>query len=223
MRYVEDHDIDGIKTLRYSIPKDGANVNKTDNICFCDELADKWDEGTGEWDPCIKRTDDETTLDISECDITTCYDGIQDISKCMLAPIFMSSPHFYLAEAQLANFESGLSPVENDHMTYMDIEPVTGMTLTVHKRIQINTPVVQTSHEKSPEFLKTIKPVAVFPMVWLDEGAEIDQENIDKIKSMVTTPLLLLDVAKWTMIGLGIGLIVLGGGLFAFCKPQTYV
>jgi len=214
MRYVEDHDIEGIKTLRYSIPKDGANINKTENFCFCAELAEKWVNGSDS--NCWKETEDSTTLDITDCNITTCYDGIQDVSECMLAQIFMSSPHFYLAEDQLKNFASGLSPSEADHMTYMDVEPITGMTLTVHKRIQVNTPIVPTGDDGKIVFLQNIKHVPVFPVVWLDEGAEIDQENIDKIKSMVTTPLLLLEIAKWGMLGLGIALTLLGGGLF-FC------
>ena len=29
-------------------------------------------------------------------------------------------------------------------------------------------------------------PELMFPVAWLDEGADIDQENIDKIKSMVS-------------------------------------
>lgn len=43
----------------------------------------------------------------------------------------------------------------------------------------------------------------IMPMFWVDEGADIDQENIDKIKSKLVTPILLLNVVQWTLIVLG--------------------
>jgi len=209
LRYLEDHDIDGIQTLRYSIPKDATNINKTENVCFCKELAQKWD------DECIKKIDGSDELDITACEIKTCHDGLQDVSKCMLSPVIMSSPHFYLAEKQLDHFaaeDNVLNPVEADHMTYLDIEPNTGLTLSAHKRIQVNMPIMPTDSDMIV-FLKDIPSIPAFPVVWLDEGADIDQENIDKIKSMVTTPLLILDVTKWVLIGVGISGILLGAAV----------
>ena len=48
----------------------------------------------------------------------------------------MSYPHFYLADSQREMFE-GLEPVVEDHRTYFDVEPNTGMTLKIHTRIQV--------------------------------------------------------------------------------------
>ena len=48
----------------------------------------------------------------------------------------MSYPHFYLADEQRAMFD-GLEPVVEDHRTYFDVEPYTGMTLKIHTRIQV--------------------------------------------------------------------------------------
>merc|ERR1711973_709137 len=106
-----------------------------------------------------------------------------------------------------------LNPVDADHMTYLDIEPHTGLVLSAHKRIQVNMPIVPTNRDQIV-FLKDIPAIPAFPVVWLDEGADIDQENIDKIKSMVTTPLKILDVTKWVLIGLGIAGFLLGALLF---------
>ena len=50
----------------------------------------------------------------------------------------MSYPHFYLADEQRAMFE-GLEPVVEDHRTYFDVEPNTGMTLKIHTRIQVKS------------------------------------------------------------------------------------
>ena len=56
----------------------------------------------------------------------------------------------------------------------------------------------------------------IFPLMWVDEGADIDQENIDKLKSMLYTPITILEVAKWVLIVGGFVLLVLG--VFMFVK-----
>ena len=48
------------------------------------------------------------------------------------------------------------------------------------------------------------------PLLWVDEGADIDAENIDKIKSMLNTPIALAEAAKWTLITLGLLFLVVG-------------
>ena len=108
---------------------------------------------------CVKLTEDDTTLDLSDCQTSEwkCYDGVQDISnvsfylfyffyslsislyyhkQCQGAPTYMSYPHFYLADEQRAMFD-GLEPVVEDHRTFLDVEPYTGMTLKIHTRIQV--------------------------------------------------------------------------------------
>ena len=59
--------------------------------------------------------------------------------------------------------------------------------------------------------MKNIKDFTLMPLLWVDEGADIDQENIDLLKEMLITPILILEAAKWTLIALGLLLAVLGG------------
>ena len=54
----------------------------------------------------------------------------------------------------------------------------------------------------------------LMPLLWVDEGADIDQENIDLLKEMLITPILILEAAKWTLIALGLLLGVLGAFMF---------
>jgi hypothetical protein len=54
----------------------------------------------------------------------------------------------------------------------------------------------------------------LMPLLWVDEGADIDQENIDLLKEMLITPILILEAAKWTLIALGLLLAVLGAFMF---------
>ena len=46
-------------------------------------------------------------------------------------------------------------------------------------------------------------PDLYFPVMWFDQGAEIDQEWSDKFKGMVQTPLLLVDIFTYLGIALG--------------------
>ena len=57
---------------------------------------------------------------------------------------------------------------------------------------------------------------AIFPLMWVDEGADIDEENVDKLKSMLITPLKLAEAAKWGLVALGAVLTILG--VFMFIK-----
>ena len=54
----------------------------------------------------------------------------------------------------------------------------------------------------------------LMPLLWVDEGADIDQKNIDLLKEMLITPILILEAAKWTLIALGLLLAVLGAFMF---------
>ena len=62
--------------------------------------------------------------------------------------------------------------------------------------------------------MKNIKDFTLMPLLWVDEGADIDQENIDLLKEMLITPILILEAAKWTLIALGFLLSVLGAANF---------
>jgi len=208
LRFHSEGDIDGIEIVRYIVPLDSGNINKKNNICFCKDFDEDVIE---ENKNClVDKGADSDEYDISNCTIKTCHDGLQNLEYCQKSPVIMCSPHFFMAEKQLDNFDSSIQrPAAENDQTYLDIEPVTGMVVRAHKRIQINMPIVPTGRDEIV-FLKDITPLPAFPVLWLDEGADIDQENIDKIKSMVTTPLLLLDVLKYGLIALGAFMTFLG-------------
>jgi len=216
-RYSEKVKIEGISTLEYTVPLDGANINKTINVCTCEELSSLIANN----DTCVQTLeDDPDTLDISTCPISKCYDGLQDITVCQGAPTYMSYPHFYLADAQRENFE-GLQPDPEAHRTFLNVEPNTGMTLRLHSRIQLNTPVYNNKDtglgtgvlSTNLTILQNIATVPAFPILWIDEGADIDSdpEMVKKLKNELVTPLNALNIGKWVAIGLGIALTLIGG------------
>ena len=49
----------------------------------------------------------------------------------------------------------------------------------------------------------------VFPLTWVDEGADIDAENLKKAKGLLVTPFIAVDVVTGILIGVG-GLMMIG-------------
>ncbi len=45
-------------------------------------------------------------------------------------------------------------------------------------------------------------------MLWVDEGADIDEANVDKLKSTLITPMMLLNVLQWGLAALGLLLFI---------------
>lgn len=56
-------------------------------------------------------------------------------------------------------------------------------------------------------------PYVTYPLLWVDESAELDEALVDEIKDKLIKPLALVKVLKWTMIGVG-AFMVLAGGLY---------
>lgn len=134
----------------------------------------------------------------------------------------MSAPHYWFVDDAIKDQVEGLLADQEKHDTYLDIEPMTGVALSAHKRIQVNFPM------QAFEFLditKDLPKVELFPVLWADEGADLDQESEDKFKSMILTP---INVVNGLSIGMGV---VLGALLFVFgiymafkkCPPKDPV
>ena len=62
--------------------------------------------------------------------------------------------------------------------------------------------------------MANIPDFTLMPLLWVDEGADIDKENIDKLKKMLIIPIIILEAAKWTLVVLGLLLAALGGFMF---------
>jgi len=247
VEHTKEMDIEGIPTLEFAVPKDGANINKSINVCACESLADyNLHHGYNNDGSCIKRprthsnqmgiSEYSDTLDLSECvaEVTAgCTDGIQDLYYCQGAATTLSYPHFYLAESQLQYF-TGLNPDPEKHRLYLNVEPRTGMTLKLHSRIQLNVPLINSStissntwFHKTIPFLDNVQDIPHFPVVWIDLGADVesDPDLVDKLISELVRPVLILEIGQYVAIGVGAALVV--AALFfavifsIWCKPST--
>lgn len=56
-------------------------------------------------------------------------------------------------------------------------------------------------------------PHIIYPLFWVDEQAELDDELIEEIKTKLVRPLNAVTIGKWTAIGVGSALFI--GGLVA--------
>jgi len=234
VEHTEEVDVEGIPTLEFAVPKDGANINKAINVCACESLANYNLESPYNTEgSCIKRSPpDSDTLDLTSCEPSVtegCIDGIQDLYHCQGAAVTLSYPHFYLAEEQ-ANYFTGLQPEAEKHRLYLNVEPHTGMTLKLHSRIQLNVPLINSaSLTNEIPFLANVPNIPNFPFVWIDLGADVESDPslVEKLKSELVTPVRILEIGQWAAIGVGAALVV---SAFVFsvifsiwCKGTTNV
>ena len=71
------------------------------------------------------------------------------------------------------------------------------------------------------DYLNDVQYFRLFPIVWIDECAELDRENADKIKRMILTPLTASEVVQWLLVALGaIGLMI---STITLLKSRNYV
>uniref|UniRef100_A0A8C0CVP5 Platelet glycoprotein 4 n=1 Tax=Balaenoptera musculus TaxID=9771 RepID=A0A8C0CVP5_BALMU len=118
----------GIPVYRFILPSlaFASPLQNPDNHCFCTEKI-------------ISKN-------------CTLY-GVLDIGKCKDGkPVYISLPHFLHASPEITEPVEGLSPNEEEHSTYLDVEPITGFTLQFAKRLQINILTGTIGDEKAEMF-----------------------------------------------------------------------
>ena len=86
--------------------------------------------------------------------------------------------------------------------------------MQAHKRIQISLPLRQSSRFTILENVVS----NVFPLAWVDEGADIDDENLKKAKGALVTPFVAVDATMGVLIALGCMFIM--GSIVQFCRMR---
>ncbi|KAL4624994.1 platelet glycoprotein 4 [Arapaima gigas] len=179
----------GIKMYRYTLPPlllAAPSVNP-DNKCFCGNVH-------------VTKN----------CTIG----GVLDISSCRdKVPIYISLPHFLHGSEILRETVRGLSPSTEHHSTYLDVEPTTGFTMNFAKRLQINMMYGPSSRIT---ILNKVKDYTIFPVLWLNETATLDDETADMFKAELTSRVQTLEAVQ-------IALLVLGSVLCVACAIAACV
>ncbi|XP_010185568.1 PREDICTED: platelet glycoprotein 4 isoform X2 [Mesitornis unicolor] len=186
-------EVKGITLYRFTVPREAfaSPVEVGDNYCFCtDEVISQ------------------------NCTLA----GVLDISSCKAGkPVFISLPHFLHASKVILDEVEGLSPNEEEHETFLDIEPITGFTLQFAKRLQVNLLV-----RPAPkiEALSKVKNTYVFPILWLNETAVIGDEKAEMFRNKVTNPVQMLGVLQMALIIAGAVLFLAFMGSYFICRSK---
>ncbi|KAM9846068.1 platelet glycoprotein 4 [Aulostomus maculatus] len=180
--FKESLNLKGIEVDRYTLLKStlASPVDNPDNRCFCRDL--------------------KTTKNCTKA-------GVLDISSCQEGrPIYISLPHFLHGSQSLREDVLGLSPSEEHHSTYLDVEPTTGFTLRFAKRIQLN---MMYGPSKIITVLKKVKDYTIFPIIWLNETAVLDDETADMFKEKLIYRVEMLAIVQKALLGSGVAVFIL--------------
>ncbi|XP_057587017.1 platelet glycoprotein 4 [Hippopotamus amphibius kiboko] len=182
----------GIPVYRFLLPSKAfaSPLQNPDNYCFCTE-----------------------TIISKNCTSS----GVLDISKCKDGrPVYISLPHFLHASADIADPIEGLNPNEEEHSTYLDVEPITGFTLRFAKRLQVNMLV---KPSKKIEALKQLKYNYIVPVLWLNETGTIGDEKAEMFRKQVTGKINLLGLVE--MILLSVGVVMFIAFMISYCACRS--
>uniref|UniRef100_A0A2K5KLJ4 Platelet glycoprotein 4 n=1 Tax=Cercocebus atys TaxID=9531 RepID=A0A2K5KLJ4_CERAT len=192
--FESDVNLKGIPVYRFVLPSKAfaSPVQNPDNHCFCTEKI-------------ISKN-------------CTSY-GVLDISKCKEGkPVYISLPHFLYASPDVSETIDGLNPNEEEHRTYLDIEPITGFTLQFAKRLQVNL-LVKPSNKI--QVLKRLKRNYIVPILWLNETGTIGDEKAKLFRSQVTGKINLLGLIEMILLSVGVVMFVAFMISYCACRSKT--
>ncbi|TST22530.1 Platelet glycoprotein 4 [Bagarius yarrelli] len=174
-------DLKGITVYRYMLPENtfASPIDNPDNRCYC--------------------VNNETTRNCSVA-------GVLDVKACKGAPVLISLPHFLHGSKELLELVHGLNPNPEEHSTYLDVEPITGFTLRFAKRLQVN---MMYGPSRDIKILNKVKEDTIFPILWLNETAALDDETADMIKAALFSRIDTLEAVQIALISAGAVLLVL--------------
>lgn len=134
----------------------------------------------------------------------TDIEGIANMLKKHEAPVYLSKPHFLDGDKFLLETVDGLNPHRSDHDMYVEVEPITGLTMNARLRIQANLKVRQTDIW----YLNITE--GIMPILWLEQSGEITEELAEEFKKLVYGALDLQQNLTFMVLGAGAALCVPG-------------
>ncbi|XP_004702680.1 platelet glycoprotein 4 [Echinops telfairi] len=144
--------------------------------------------------------------------------GVLDIGKCKEGkPVYISLPHFLHASPEISQVIDGLHPNEEEHRTYLDVEPITGFTLQFAKRLQVN---ILVKPAKKIDALKRLKHNYLVPILWLNETGTIGDEKAEMFRNKVTGKINMLGMVEMVLLVVGVVMFVAFMISYCACKSK---
>ncbi|XP_049547847.1 protein croquemort-like isoform X1 [Anopheles darlingi] len=151
----------------------------------------------------------QCTAPEEECPVLD--NGAMDVSECKFgAPATISYPHFYLANDSYHADITGMQPDPTEHRFEMELEPYTGVPLSVRAQLQVNLH----TRNYGLTLLQGI-PTVMLPVLWFRQTAALTDELADDIKIILILPYIGVYVAY------GIGAIGIVGLILAIYFSVT--
>ncbi|XP_065140482.1 lysosome membrane protein 2a [Paramisgurnus dabryanus] len=186
LAYVRDMEVKGIPAFRFAPPSDvlAPPSENPSNAGFCVPAGD-----------CLGK-------------------GVLKVSVCRQgAPIVVSFPHFYQADDEYINAVEGMNPNEEEHETYLDINPTTGVPIRACKRAQLNVLLKRVTGFPNTKFLND----TIFPIMYVNETATIDDDSASQMRTLL---LIVTLVSNFPVIIVGMGVILLVVLFVLICRNR---
>ncbi|GIY62944.1 scavenger receptor class B member 1 [Caerostris darwini] len=131
--------------------------------------------------------------------------GVLDVRKCQFgAPVLLSFPHFYMADPIYRKDIDGLEPNETHHDSHLDVDPVTGISLDVQIRFQVN---VQMSRVRGVLQMDDI-PEGVFPILWVSLEIHLTDDWSHFLKGKLNNPKIIAYTVLGSLVLISLALII---------------
>ncbi|KAK7873183.1 hypothetical protein R5R35_006398 [Gryllus longicercus] len=129
--------------------------------------------------------------------------GTLNASACRFgSPLFVSFPHFYLADSSYLTPLQGLKPDKN-HEFAIVLQPETGMPLHVEAKLQLNVLVERWPHLS---VFKHVPQRMYVPMLWFAQLADFPPDLAAEVRTLVAIPA----IGRGTLFGIaGLGAFIL--------------
>lgn len=188
MKFVKDVEIKGIPAYRFAPPREvlASKEENPSNAGFC--------------------------VPAHECLGT----GVLKVSECRKgAPVVLSFPHFYHGDEKYINAVEGLSPNQEDHESFLDINPTLGIPIRASKRAQINILLERVAGFPITRNLNK----TVFPVLFINESVVINDESAAKMRTLLLVSMLVSNFPL-LIIGLGTILLIVFIGLIVWSRKK---
>ncbi|GMT17153.1 hypothetical protein PFISCL1PPCAC_8450, partial [Pristionchus fissidentatus] len=186
--YMDESEYDGISSWRYATPPSMYDPSQPDNHIFChvNSTVTYFEDTKVQYPGCLPA-------------------GMLDLSKCQPGEprVYLSQAHFLQSPKEVWAAVDGLDRPDPDRdMTYVDIEPTSGVPVIAKRVMQVNVGM----KKGNLGMLSKTRNVIV-PVFWVNETAVIDKDTRDMLVNE-------LQAAKhYSFIG-GVSALTIGSLLF---------
>ncbi|MFX1392409.1 MAG: hypothetical protein ACFFAH_02440 [Promethearchaeota archaeon] len=133
--------------------------------------------------------------------------NLAPVEKYRNVPVRVSKPHFLGAEVSIQTGVNGMKPNSDIHDTYIDIEPLTGLTMNARQCAQLNFEL-----SNYPLMYTNISNI-VMPILWYEQTGEVTEELADMFKDELYSAIELKENVPMVFLGIGAALCIPGAYL----------